>query len=229
MQDRPSLPLLLACLLLMFATGCGEDRNNMAEHPEPKPEPSTQREQAVSQTPDTDTTIQRETPPPGAPLAQKSAEEEWTAGIVSRPAPQMQGAATMTRVRAARHEDYDRAVFEFEGDSVPGYHIEYIDRPVRKCGSGDVVELMGDGWLEIRMQPARAHTEAGEATITERARLYDLPVLKEMELTCDFEAVTTWVLGVSSPNRYRVMELSSPARLVVDIRHTHPSEKKKSG
>jgi len=29
----------------------------------------------------------------------------------------------------------------------------------------------------------------------------------------------TWVLAVQSPNRYRVLELEDPARLVIDVRH----------
>lgn len=33
-----------------------------------------------------------------------------------------------------------RTVFELD-DRVPGYHTEYIDRPVRKCGSGQVTEI----------------------------------------------------------------------------------------
>jgi hypothetical protein len=48
---------------------------------------------------------------------------------------------------------------------------------------------------------------------SETSRLY------ELELTCDFEAVVTWVLGLESPNRYQVRELSNPPRLVVDVRH----------
>jgi len=47
----------------------------------------------------------------------------------------------------------------------------------------------------------------------------NLPVLSELELTCDFEAVVTWVLGVESPNRYRIRELNGPPRLVIDIKH----------
>ena len=102
---------------------------------------------------------------------------------------------------------------------MPGYHIAYIDRPVRSCGSGEVVPLPGDGWLEVRMQPAAAHTEAGEPTIARRVHPLTLPNLKQLSLTCDFEADVTWVAGVLSPNDFRVSELKGPSRLVVDIRH----------
>ena len=142
---------------------------------------------------------------------------EWTAGIIDRPRSDAP-AATLVAVRTGAHDGFDRVVFEFE-ERVPGYHTEYIDQPVRKCGSGKVTQVAGDGWLEVRMYPANAHTEKGRPTVAERERRPTLPVLAELELTCDFEAVVTWVFGVESPNRYQVRELASPPRLVVDVRH----------
>ena len=142
---------------------------------------------------------------------------EWSAGIIDR----TQSDAPVSKlvaVRTATHDGFDQVVFEFD-KRIPGYHIEYIDSPVRQCGSGKVAPIAGDGWLEIRMYPSNAHTSEGRPTITERERILNLPVLSELELTCDFEAVVTWVLGVESPNRYRVRELSGPPRLVIDIRH----------
>lgn len=142
---------------------------------------------------------------------------KWTAGIIDRPqlnAP----AAMLVAVRTGTHDGFDRIVFEFD-KRVPGYHIEYIDRPVRKCGSGNVTRIAGDGWLEVRMSPANMHTEEGRTTVAERERIPNLRVLSELELTCDFEAVVTWVFGVKSPNRYQVRELISPPRLVIDVQH----------
>lgn len=140
----------------------------------------------------------------------------WTAGIT---AVERSGApAQLVDVRAARNEGYDRVVFELR-ETVPGYHIEYVDSPIRDCGAGDVRSIAGDGWLEVRLYPAVAHTAAGAPTIAERERALTLPILRELELTCDFEAVVTWVLGVASPHRYSVLELNEPPRLVVDIEH----------
>lgn len=142
---------------------------------------------------------------------------EWTAGIIDQPRPDLP-AASLVAVRTGTHEGFDQVVFEFD-ERVPGYHTEYIDQPVRKCGSGEVTDLAGDGWLEVRMYPVNAHTEEGQPTVADRERMPNLPVLSELELTCDFEAAVTWVFGVESPNRYRVRELSSPPRLVVELRH----------
>lgn len=143
---------------------------------------------------------------------------EWTAGIVERDN-EVTGAPILADARIARNQGFDRMVVEFEGDEIPSYHIEYVDSPIRQCGSGNAIVLRGDGWLLIRMEPAQAHDEEGRATIEERAGEPGLPIILEHRLICDFEGVVEWALGVSSPNRYRVMELQEPARLVVDVRH----------
>jgi hypothetical protein len=124
----------------------------------------------------------------------------------------------LAAVRAADHGAHDRVVFEFDG-AVPGYHLEYIDKPVRDCGAGDVKPIEGDGWLEVRFYPAHAHTPEGKPTVVTRELRPGLPIVREVERTCDFEAVVTWVIGTASPNRYRAFELSAPPRLVVDIDH----------
>lgn len=125
----------------------------------------------------------------------------------------------MSDVRSARHGTYDRVVFEFMGPEMPTYHIEYIDKPVRSCGSGDVVPFAGDGWLEVRFTDAQAHAPEGDATIKDRSKSPNLPIVKDLKITCDFEGEVTWVLGVASPNKYRVIELQDPTRLALDIKH----------
>jgi hypothetical protein len=141
----------------------------------------------------------------------------WTAGRTAADH-QITGVAVLEQLRIARNEGFDRVVFEFGGD-IPSYVVEYIDRPVRACGSGHVVDVDGDGWLSIRFTPARAHNDEGQATVTERNQRHQLPVIRHARSTCDFEAHLEWVIGTASPNRYRVMELTDPARVVVDIRH----------
>ena len=147
-----------------------------------------------------------------------SADFEGTAVIIDKRIVNIKANGVMSEVRTALHGNYDRVVFEFMGAELPGYHLEYIDKPVRACGSGNVVPLAGDGWLEVRFTDAAAHAPEGDATIKDRERTPNLPIIKEMKLTCDFEGEVTWVLGVSSPNRYRVLELKNPTRLAVDIK-----------
>jgi hypothetical protein len=171
-----------------------------------------------------DTLIAADTPPAPAPARTAPPDEppidlaagEWTAGRIARDH-RVTGVATLREVRTARHEGADRIVFVFAGAELPSYAVEYVDRPVRECGSGHVVTLAGDAWLSIRMEPARAHDDEGRATISDRDRRPELPVVRQLRVTCDFEAVHEWVAGVATPNRFRVLELREPTRLVVDL------------
>lgn len=147
------------------------------------------------------------------------ADFKGTVGTTEKKNPDITGVAVLTDVRSARHGSYDRLVFEFSGKEMPSYHIEYIDRPVRACGSGYVVQLAGDAWLEVRFSDAQAHTPEGKPTIKDLSRSPNLPVVRELKITCDFEAEVAWVLGLSSPNRYRALELTNPTRLAIDISH----------
>jgi hypothetical protein len=236
-------PLLLVTLLL--TPGCQRESNDSLSDSYERMMTSSQRRAAVdtpvavrvdtpaAPAPDTarlPAALPIETLPPAAapapadtPPAQEEAAPrsfEGTAGIQQRRRSGM-SPATLRDVRTAAHEDFDRVVLEFEG-GIPGYHIEYVDRPIRECGSGHAVPVAGQGWLRVRMEPARAHEFMGESarsSITNRNRSLDYFALQQLVLTCDFEAQVEWVLGVRSPNRYRVLELSQPARLVVDVLH----------
>ena len=141
----------------------------------------------------------------------------WTAGVrrVERETSQM---PTLRDVRVGRNAGFDRVVLEFAGGEIPGYEVEYVDRPVRACGSGDVVDVAGEGWLRVRLRPAQAHDDAGQATVAQRERALNMAVIRELEFTCDFEGEVEIVLGVASPNEFRVSEIANPARLVIDVR-----------
>jgi hypothetical protein len=173
---------------------------------------------------ETGPTILDEEPPPMVTATARPPDApafEGTAGVTEKKRPDAPQ-ARLAAVRTGEHDGYDRVVFEYEGSALPGYHVEYVDKPVRRCGSGNATDVAGDAWLMVRMTPAVAHGEKGGATVKAQERRLKLPVLRELEQTCDFEGHVDWVLGVASPGRYRVLELSSPARIVVDVLHRTP-------
>lgn len=165
----------------------------------------------------TDTVASDSVPSAAGGTATIGPDTAWTAGIVDLE-PAAGGIATLRSVRAARHDEFDRVVWELSGPA-PGVHVEYVDRPVRQCGSGDPVPLPGDAWLEVRLEPAVAHTEEGRPTMVERRAEPGLPLVLEIVQTCDFEAVVAWAVAVRSPERFRVSALTDPTRVVVDLRH----------
>lgn len=128
------------------------------------------------------------------------------------------GASILRAMRVGRNEGFDRLVLDFGDSAVPPYHIEYVDSPVRSCGSGEAVPVAGQGWLKVRLRAAQAHDDAGNATVRDRQIVATTPVLREVEIICDFEGEVEVVLGVQTPNPYRVLVVPTPNRLIVDVR-----------
>ena len=129
--------------------------------------------------------------------------------------------ALLTDVRAARHEGYDRVVFEFR-NVAPGYDVRYVERPVRADGSGEEVPVDGGAVLLVRMEPAL------DADLTQESapRTYlgpqrftpaDAAVVAELVRTGGFEAVLTWAVGVDEKRPFRVTRLDGPPRIVIDV------------
>ena len=155
--------------------------------------------------------------PTGGVAPEDPKNREWTAATLKLERASLKP-VTLRSVREARNEGFDRVVFEFDGTQVPGYHLEYVDKPVLHCASGNEIPVAGQGFLQVRLTPAQAH-EAGNVTVAERERKPALTALQELKLICDFEGEVTWVLGNASPRKFRVMELREPTRLVVDVQH----------
>lgn len=130
--------------------------------------------------------------------------------------------ALLTGVRAARHEGFDRIVFEFQ-NTLPGYDVRYVDRPVIQDGSGKVVTVNGSYVLRIRMQDALdadLSKPSAPATYTGPQRFTPgTPEIAELVRTGGFEGVLTWVAGLNDRVDFRVMALPNPPRLVVDVRN----------
>lgn len=149
--------------------------------------------------------------------AERSKAAEFVGTVGKTEVKREQMPTELVDLRIAQHGGYERMVFQFK-ERVPGYRVEYIDKPVRNCGEGRVIAVAGESWLEVNLYPTNAHTEEGQPTLPMRERQLGLDVMIEAKQTCDFEAVVTWVLGLSHPNAYRVLELQDPPRLVVDVK-----------
>ena len=144
----------------------------------------------------------------------------WTVGLLTG-TPTLDGpppVPVLTALRTGAHADYERVTLELAGAAgLPGYRVEYVDRPLYDCGSGEPTYPVGDAWLEIRLEPAAAHTEEGRPTLGARDLPVGQPLLQRIYRTCNFEGIVVHVLALSEPNPFRVMRLADPPRIVVDV------------
>jgi hypothetical protein len=153
--------------------------------------------------------------------ASTTALEGGTTSPVSVPS-SASGIAYLLHVRLAGQPGFDRLVFEFQGDDLPGYDIAYVEPPIREDASGNPVTVDGEAFLQVRMEPASGVDLRGEEVVEiyqgpKRVSASGTHVVDEVVETGDFEANLTWVVGLGERVPFRVDTLSSPPRLVVEL------------
>jgi hypothetical protein len=127
--------------------------------------------------------------------------------------------ASLTGVRAGRHDCYDRLVIDLTGVSGSArYAVSYTT--VRGVGSGDAIPLAGGADLQITVY---AH---GESLNVDPSRVCDVTgftTFRQVASGGSFEGVTVLGLGVRARLPFRVLVLDGPGagqqRLVVDVAH----------
>jgi hypothetical protein len=124
---------------------------------------------------------------------------------------------TVTAVRAARHEGYDRVVFEFAGSGTPGWSVEYVDTPSSQ-GSGEVVDVPGEAHLQVTMQETSYPYETGAAELAAGpAAVSGTEVVQSVVYDATFEGTSVAWVGTSARTPFRVYALTGPTRLVVEV------------
>ncbi len=128
-------------------------------------------------------------------------------------------AATLTGVRTGPQDGYDRIVFDFSG-ALPGSDsVQYV-AGVTQDGSGAPVPLGGQAFLKVVFSVAQAHDGGGAPSFPQGNRFDPgLTTVKEVVLAGDFDGHVSFGLGLAGKVGFRVFELSSPSRVVVDVAH----------
>ena len=129
--------------------------------------------------------------------------------------------ANVTDVRVGTHADHDRVVFEF-ADGLPEVTLDRATPPFTHDASGNPIEVDGASFLRLTMRGGTKQTAEGTSS-------YDGPTdfvpgfatLVSLVEGGDFEAQSTWYLGLSGEACVRALRLTDdgPPRLVIDVEH----------
>lgn len=156
---------------------------------------------------------------PTAPAAAPGAQV-WPTG--PRVTPETGPPALLTAIRTGEHAAFDRVTFQFRG-GVPGYDIRYVPK-VTQDGSGQPVTLRGRAFVQVVFRHASAAeqglaapphdrlTSTGPATITT-----GFASLRQLKAAGDYEGYLSFGLGLDQRAGFRVVTLTNPARVAVDI------------
>ena len=123
----------------------------------------------------------------------------------------------VTTVRAARHEGYDRVVFELAGTGTPGWSVEYVDTPSSQ-GRGEVVDVPGAAQLQVTL---RGTTNPYESDAEELPRgqvaVSGTDVVQGVVYDATFEGTSVAWIGTPGRAPFRVYSLTGPSRVVVEV------------
>jgi hypothetical protein len=123
-------------------------------------------------------------------------------------------AAPITDVRVGHHIGYDRFVMQFAGSRVPHYTVTPKSSAVFWLDpSNKRVTLRGTAGIKIALFPASGLGSFHGPTDIKTT----FPQLLEARNIGDFEAVTSWGLGLRHQSCKRVFTLPGPPRLVIDV------------
>ena len=132
------------------------------------------------------------------------------------------GSPKLVGLRAGRHTTYDRVVFQLDGPIPSYYSVRYVP-VVRLDGSGVPLRLRGTASLEVVVR-APTHDQDYRPVLTPTRLRPDFPALREVNAPGSFEGQTTAGIGVTEQVGFRVLELTSPTRIVIDLAHpTQPT------
>ncbi|MGG8409777.1 AMIN-like domain-containing (lipo)protein, partial [Streptomyces sp. 12297] len=126
----------------------------------------------------------------------------------------------VVNARFGGHCTYDRLVIDVKG-YIPTTTVTRVSE-LRYDGSGNKVPLAGRYFLEIRMNPAQAHNDAGQSVYKgpKLIKIY-LPKLKGLAMTGDFEGYVTFGTAFNTRPEYKTFKLHNPERWVMDVKHAN--------
>jgi hypothetical protein len=122
-------------------------------------------------------------------------------------------AATVSALHSAHHDGYDRLVIGFAtSNTMPQYRLtQQATSNFVRDASGQPVTL--EGSAGIRAVLRNADITPGAPTDMKP----ELPAIREVAQVGNFERVVSYGVGLAMPACFRVLELSGPTRLVIDV------------
>jgi hypothetical protein len=124
----------------------------------------------------------------------------------------------LTAIRTGQHPGFDRVVLDLSGSPTPTVTNRWVDE-LTADGSGEVVWLTGEHFVEVVSSPAAAHDDAGNLTYAgpDKFRTRNLRNVMAVALIGDFEGYLSIGLGLRTQTWVRTSTLTSPARVVIDV------------
>jgi hypothetical protein len=166
------------------------------------------------------TRVGQTAPPTNAPSTTTSQPVGTTAAACQ---PDTGPTGILSSLTVGHQGDRDRIVFQFHGSLAPAPRLTYVDR-ITQDPSDQPVPLLGDVFLSVTFHGARLDTAAIETDPSKVVR-YDgptrltprLPILQEVAVSGDFEAVLSFGLGLAEQAEIRTTTPAGQGCVILDL------------
>ena len=240
MKSRKLCILIVCALFLPLLTSCGSNEktqglesssvseDNASSEPSEE-ESSEEPEEEISEEPEEEISEEPEEEPSEEPACTWNVAPKITGELP------LSGGAILYDARIGAQVGFDRFVLEFVSESsVPeSYRIDYV---INNSG-GDNVFVSDDLHLETQVQGnaavqivlAGSHEDIVNNTVVyEGPNVFSSSLLgniTEVRFGGSHSGLILWGIGVEEANGFRVLELSNPPRIVIDICVVDSSDK----
>jgi type IV pilus biogenesis protein CpaD/CtpE len=124
---------------------------------------------------------------------------------------------TVTAVRAAAHEGFDRVVFELAGQGTPGWDVEYVGSATAE-GTGNPIDLAGPAYLRVVLRGTSYPYDSGSTEVSRgTVAAGGTAAVTGVFYDGTFEGQSLAYVGVAAKAPFRVYALTGPARVVVEV------------
>jgi hypothetical protein len=223
--SRQAGALLAALLLAGCTSGQAGPDEPLPGISDPAPVDSEPAEPTPSDTKATEDPGTGDAPEPGGTATETAAGPPFAADTqpdTAEPTGEGETFLTVTNIRVAEHDRYDRVVFDLDGtgDGRPGWRVEYVDQATDD-GSGHAVQVDGEAILRVSLPGTANPMDSGaEEFPGDRIAPDDTESVDEIVYRYWFEGYTTAFLGIDEGKRpFRVFLLEDPTRVVLDVQH----------
>ena len=206
-RRRPTRSLAAVAFVGALAlSACGDGNGDDPESPSPgtgaatAAPPVEDGDEASTLPADEEAPAEDPTSPMGDPDATMKENMEFTGGDLS-----------VSDIRLATHDDFDRVVFDVAGDGAPGWTVTPTDAPVQQ-GSGSPIDYEGASALSVNLHGMAQPLEVGDVAGVGG-------VVTEVIPDISHHGTAQFIIGLQNEAPFSVTLLDEPTRVVVDVLH----------
>ncbi|WP_037607392.1 AMIN-like domain-containing (lipo)protein [Streptacidiphilus rugosus] len=133
------------------------------------------------------------------------------------------GGSYITAARSGAHTGYDRLVLDVSGSALPAWTAALTTDNTYPMPSGDSKTYLipGQKYLDLQFTGVTTTDKVtgADCYTTANPLAVNLPALKGIQRTSDFEGYLDLGLSLDGVTSFQVFTLTSPARVVIDVHH----------